>query len=261
MMRLASLLFVVALLAGCAASAPRSGASSPMPDARNREVARRPEPHPSPTPAPVSPLPGTRIGTTASGGTLMQNGRPVIPDSLPNADAKAVLQTIPEPLPGAERVPAPEAANDLRDAPRQVSSEAPADTAAANADGDVPVPEPTRVLGDRPRPPSADTDSAAAPPPSSPAPAPPPRTAPSTPAKPDTCWRLQLAAVPEAARAEGLKSGAQSQLDVPCVIEKEKSLYKVRTRDCQSAAAVERLRARAVAVGFSGAFRFRDRTR
>ena len=126
------------------------------------------------------------------------------------------------------------------------------------------MPEPTRPLGDRPRPAPIDTSaSASAPsasPPASSAPSQPHSPAASTaPQRPDTCWRVQLAAVPEAARAERLKSGAESQLGVACVVQKEKSLYKVRTRDCGSAAGADQLRKRAVLAGFSGAFRFRDR--
>jgi hypothetical protein len=55
-----------------------------------------------------------------------------------------------------------------------------------------------------------------------------------------------------------LKSAAESQLGIPCVVKKDRSLYKVRSRDCAGAAAADVLRKRAVAVGFSGAFRFRD---
>ena len=66
-----------------------------------------------------------------------------------------------------------------------------------------------------------------------------------------------MAAVPEKARAERLASGAQSQLDLPCVVEKEKTLYKVRSRDCLDSASADALKKRAVGDGFSGAFRFR----
>jgi hypothetical protein len=179
---------------------------------------------------------------------------------MPNSDANAVLQSIPEPLPASERVPArTPAVTETPDA--HDSTTAPADSSGAGTDADVPVPEPTRPLGDRPRPPLADSSAVSSPAATpSPAPAPaPPHAAPSTPAKPDTCWRLQVAAVPEADRADRLKRGAESQLEVACVVQKEKTLYKVRTRDCFDAAAVERLRARAKAVGLTGAFRFRDR--
>jgi hypothetical protein len=255
---LAAILFL-GVVAGCAATAPQGNVPSPMPDARSAEPRRepaRPEAAASPAPAPASPLPGTRVGTTASGGaiTATSPGRPAVADTLPNADAKAVLESIPEPLPPSERVPARAPAATETQGSASDSAPAPADTAAL--DGDVPVPEPTRPLGDRPPPPPSADATAAAPPATSPAP--PPAT-PSTPAKPDTCWRLQLAAVPESERAERLKSGAESQLDVPCVVEKEKSLYKVRTRGCMDSATIERLRARAKTVGFAGAFRFRDR--
>src|SRR5262249_17849156 len=121
-------------------------------------------------------------------------------------------------------------------------------------------PEPTTPLGAAP-PPGADTTQAAAPatppPPSTPPPAltqPPPST-PARPAAPDTCWVLQVAAPPERARAEQMRAAAESQLLIPMTIEHEAKRYKVRTRDCMSREAADRLRGRAVSSGFSGAFR------
>jgi hypothetical protein len=246
-------------LAGCATTPPREGAASPMPTGATG-AAREPipTPVPSPTPAPASPMPGTRVGSTASGGAIVSTrGRPAVLDTMPNADARAVLQTIPEPLAAGERVPprvtsSPPAGGS--GAAPDTAASTPPDTVGSDAEGDVPVPEPTQPLGDRPRPAVRDTTPAAP----SPAPsAPAPSSAPAV-ARPETCWRVQLAAVPETNRAQRLKSAAESQLDVTFVVEKEKSLYKLRTRDCLDAAAADRLRQRATLVGFSGAFRFRD---
>src|SRR5262249_19136974 len=72
----------------------------------------------------------------------------------------------------------------------------------------------------------------------------------------DSCWRVQVVAVPEAARAASLRDAAQSQLWTTMGIETEKKLHKIRTQDCMSGAAAERLKQRAVAAGFKGAFRF-----
>jgi hypothetical protein len=158
-----------------------------------------------------------------------------------------VLQTIPEPLPADQKVPPAAGAG------AAVTGVAitPDSAAADSADGELPVPEPTQALGDRPS--SSAGGSASTPPP----PPPPPAAAPST-APPAECWRVQVAAVPEADRSERLKSAAESQLSVPCVVQKEKGLYKVRTKDCQDSAAAEAIRKRAVADGFSGAFKIRD---
>ena len=41
------------------------------------------------------------------------------------------------------------------------------------------------------------------------------------------------------------------------VIETEKKLHKVRTKDCLTAVAAERLKQRAIAAGFKGAFRYK----
>jgi cell division protein FtsN len=109
------------------------------------------------------------------------------------------------------------------------------------------VPEPTQPLGDRPKP--AAIDSAGAPPP--------PQSSLPAPAKPDTCWRIQAAAVPEAKRAESLRAAAESQLLNPWVVDKEDKLYKVRNKDCLDSAEADALRKRAVGAGFTGAFRFR----
>jgi hypothetical protein len=72
----------------------------------------------------------------------------------------------------------------------------------------------------------------------------------------DSCWRVQVAAPEEADRAEQLRKAAESLLLVPMTVEKEKGLFKVRTRDCMSAANASNLKARAETSGFDGAFRF-----
>lgn len=68
-----------------------------------------------------------------------------------------------------------------------------------------------------------------------------------------------MAAPPEPERAQALRAAAESQLDLAWVVERERGLHKVRTRDCLGAEAADRLRRRAEAAGFAGAFRFRRR--
>ena len=124
------------------------------------------------------------------------------------------------------------------------------------------MPSPTLPLGND----SAGTlhmpDTLTAPPPTTPATTPPPMTVepakPSAPAsdKPPAgeCWRLQVAAPLEKAKAESRRAAAQSLLLVPMVIEFEKDLYKVRTHDCMTNAAAESLKKRAEDSGFDGSF-------
>ena len=45
------------------------------------------------------------------------------------------------------------------------------------------------------------------------------------------------------------------------LIEQDGKLHKVRTKGCYGSAGAEGLRKRAVAAGFTGAFRFRDRAK
>jgi len=219
---------LLAFLAGCA-TLPAPPASRPAPPAAPAPVAPPPE---SPTPVPP-------VGTTASGGTITIHAAPTAVDSTPSKDALAVLSTIPDPLGASE----------------------PSDTVG------VPVPAPTQPLGDRSgsRATTALPETLATPKaPSSTAPSTPSRPAPSaagaTPgagtARADSCWRVQVAAPPERARAERMVDAARSQLLVPFVIEHEGGLYKVRVRDCLPAAAANDLRRRATASGFAGAFRF-----
>jgi hypothetical protein len=212
---------VAATLAGCAAAAPPAH------------------------PAAASVPPPSAAGAPPA--------RPRVPaDSLPSADAIAVLSSIPEPLGPGEQVPPPALAPAVAAAPR-VTADSLADNAGAAPDS-IPVPAETAPLGDAPgtlaRPALPDTT-----------PPPPPPVAAATPAKPagpDTCWRVQFAAPAKSAEAEMRRSAAQSLLMVPVVIEKKAGLFKVRTTECLSEDAADRLRARARSSGFEDAFRFRE---
>jgi hypothetical protein len=219
---------------------------------------------------------GTTVGTTASGGRITSTSTvPAVVDSQPSADAIDVLKTIPEPLEPKERVPAP-AGHEPAAAPTVTAESQPdstvLDTSAATEPG-VPIPSPTSPLGDRPgtlqraglpdsllAPPrtvSPDSAKAGAAGPRGIAPA----ASGGKPAPSDSCWRVQVGAPPEISRGRALREAAQSQLLVPMVVESEKGLYKVRTRDCLSADAAESFRRRAKAAGFGGAFRFKDTRR
>ena len=151
---------------------------------------------------------------------------------------------------------------------------APADTSGP----EIPVPSPTLPLGQRPPPaatPPADTAASQPSPPSGvpegprPAPSPPGGSSPP-PARPgpgsprgsavsDTCWRVQVAAPSQRAKAERLREAAESQLLAPMAIEREKGLFKVRSTSCLDRVAAQRLKERAVAAGFTRAFRFAGR--
>ena len=187
-------------------------------------------------------------------------------DSTPSPEAAAVLRTIPEPIAPGEAVAAP---------PVEPADSAAIDTLGSAAEpdtvgGDVPVPSPTYALGQTP--PAADSVSAT--PDGTPSqvvePAPPPETAPANPAPPppssppggappaaaDTCWRVQVGAPADRAKANALERAAASQLLVEMVVEPEKRLYKVRTRGCWDRATADQVRRRAIASGFGGAFLF-----
>jgi hypothetical protein len=187
-------------------------------------------------------------------------------DTVVSGDAQDVLATIPEPLPASERVPPPEA-------PVPPGASAPAEEGDAGA-ADVPVPTPTRPLGAKPPSITVLTDTTARAPVASPPPAlPPPVFAPPAPSGPpsrpeptperaagDSCWRVQVAAPTEKDQGDRTRQAAESVLLAPMVVEIEGRYYKVRTRDCMERLAAERLRDRAEASGFSGAFRFLFRT-
>jgi hypothetical protein len=278
--------------AGCATTpAPPSGTvTSPMPGHAPESV------HPADTstgaiPTPPQVPPPMQVGTTASGGPIVQTGSPS--DSGPSADARAVLSTIPDPVPGSETgqaTPAPAGnagssgsagaagtpaaggtagaggtdgaggtaglAAGAAGAPVAARPDsAGADTSSVAADSSsVPTPSLTEPLGEHPGG-HVVTDIAApvGPPPTATAQAPPP----ANPAPAGPCWRVQVAAVPEQARAKALREAAQSQLMTDMVIVLEKKLYKVRTKDCLSTEAADRIKQRAIDDGFSGAFRYK----
>ena len=228
----------------------------------------------APAAAGAAPPPPAASGAITSGGSATSPPvRAVVVDSLPSSDARSVLATIPDPIPAAARVspptlgatasPADSAAPPVQAAPADSDTVAAAaaadranaapDTSRDSARADVPVPTETRPLGDRPgalermlQPDSARTGAPVAPAASHPA----------APAPPDTCFRIQIAARGAKAQATTLQQAATSQLLVPMVIEHDRGLYKVRSRDCVNRAAADALKARAIASGFSGAFRF-----
>ena len=272
--------------AGCATTpAPPSGTvTSPMPGHAPESA------HPAdtstgaiPTPPPVPPP--MQVGTTASGGAITQTGSPT--DSGPSAEARAVLSTIPDPVAGSEsgqKTPASggstgavgtggaagtsgavgtagaaAGAATLASAARADSAQADSSSVAAAADsGSVPTPSLTEPLGEHPGAGAhVVTDPAASPGPPATAQAPPAAGSQANPAPPDPCWRVQVAAVPEQARAKALRDAAQSQLMTDVVVEVEKKLYKIRTKGCLTAEAADRLKQHAIDDGFSGAFRFK----
>jgi hypothetical protein len=189
-------------------------------------------------------------------------------DSVPSPEALAVLDSIPEPLAPEERFRArrrPAIAAIVDSSAIPIPAEV-APTAADSSEAghaEAPVPAPTHPLGDRPgalermlAADSAATADSSARARSSGAGAGPSGTA-SAPksSAPDTCFRVQVGAPAEIARANQLRDAAASQLLVPMVVEKERGLYKVRTRDCYTRESADRLRTRAVGAGFKGVFR------
>lgn len=225
-------LLALGLVAGCAGLAPLRTAASA------RVV---PPPAPSSAVVPGAPMPAAV-------------------DSGPTPEALAVLGTIPEPLSPAERVPPPAqaapggeggsasamdtSAVDLADR-STATGVATAQARSDSASVQVPVPAPTAPLGERQGAGGQALPDSVLVPSTKPPPA---------PAHPDTCWRLQIGAPPEKAKAEALQSVASSQLLTAFVIEVEKRRYKVRTRDCMERGAVIALRARAQQAGFKGSF-------
>jgi len=227
-----------------------------------------PPPAPGTTSSPMpghDPVPVTSSAAGRSGGTAspMPGAAPAHPsaahvsalvDSQPSREALAVLNTIPEPLGPGERVAAPSKGAIAADISADEDSAGVA--AAAGDSAQVPTPAPTQALGDRP-------GSLKSAPPSSPpssAPAAAAAAAASTAAagksvNPDSCWRVQVGAPPEEDKANAVRAAAQSQLQVPFVIEVEGGLRKVRTRECLDMTAAEALRRRALGAGFEGAFR------
>jgi hypothetical protein len=278
---------LVPALVGCATapapSGPQGATSSLMPTGRRE------------TPPPAHPE--ERGAATGSGAARASAAAPpgIVPaDSLPSRDARAVLETIPEPLLPAERVApldvkalrvtadsAPAARPSASAASLADTAHAAADSTRASADtsatpdASVPVPSPTQPLGDRPgalermlAPDStrknldAAIDSAmnARPAPSATSGAGSGAAATgSKGAAPDSCFRIQVGASANAREAERIRAAAASQMLIPMVTEREKGLYKVRTKDCYPSLSAEPLRRRAVAAGFHGVFRIAAR--
>src|SRR5262249_32891446 len=147
-------------------------------------------------------------------------------DSTPSAEALAVLKTIPDPVAGGS--PQPAAASPAG-APAPSATAAPADSSGAAPDtagADVPIPALTQPLGDRPGARAAPAWARVGGPPAT---ASAPQAGEGAAAPPDSCWRVQVVAVPEAARSASLRDAAQSQLWTTMVIETEKKLHKIRT--------------------------------
>jgi len=114
------------------------------------------------------------------------------------------------------------------------------------------------VLGERPLPEIVSPADTSAPPPGPPAAlahAPPAArgVAPRGTAA-HGCWRVQIDASSDRAKALRYQSAGASQLLVPMTVVKEKRLFKVRTRDCLDRAAAEALKRRAADAGFRGVF-------
>ena len=182
-----------------------------------------------------------------------------------------MLRTIPEP-PGiapakggatsATPSAPPETTSTRASVPTSESPPAgapPDTTSEAPSDSQVPVPMPTQPLGQQ-----QGSRATATLPDSLATPATAPSSAPGAAAgpgamriaSPDSCWRVQIGARQERVLADRLADAARSQLLLQVVVEHEGSLFKVRTRDCFSAAAADDLRRRAADSGFRGAFRF-----
>jgi len=225
---------------------------------------------PSPAGAAASRDSTARDTTAAHSAPRDTTHRSVVPaDSLPSSDARAVLRTIPEPLPPGERVPPPAspanatpggggpAAAAPADTGAAAPKFAPPDTTAADTTG-VPTPAPTAPLGEGPegprRNPAAADSAASAPPPAAPPAATPPA---ALPAAADTCWRLQIGAFAERTVAESHRSAAVSQLLVAMTIESDHGRWKIRSSDCLTHVAADALRARALESGFRDAFLIR----
>ena len=208
----------------------------------------------APPKQPVFPPPPGAAAIDTSRSTLSGGSVPAIVDSTPTPEAQALLRTIPEPLPPGEQVPPPEPGT-LTTVPPAAAGR---DTGAA---GQAPVPAPTVALGQRP--PPASPSPASPPPSSSPSSSPAPSGTvtgtgaprPTSPPPSGECWRVQVSASTTRANADRARSTAESVLMVPMVVEQEGAYFKNRTRDCLDRDSADRLKARAVAGGFTGAFR------
>ena len=219
-------------------------------------------PAPAPVPAAQAPAPANGAGTAT-------------PDSTPSRDALRVLASIPEPIAAGDRIPAPDRAtlpaprdtatrhmlvpasayDTLRLAPSSMMNSMP-DSMPDSMSDSIPVPAPTRPMREPApitlAPPHTAAHAPAAAPPVAATPG--PAATSGAGAKDGDCWRLQIAAPTERARAQEMQSAAQSQLLVPMATKFEGKRWKVRTRDCMNRESAERLKARATASGFAGVF-------
>lgn len=206
-----------------------------------------------------------------------QNGTPSasparaapVADSLPSNVALQVLGRIPEPLTAEQQTAAPAR---RADTPAPVAGR----NAVATERGVNGSPLAAAVIPPAPAP-SSDSARTSDPAADVPVPAPtPPVVAPASPAlvMPDTLppppvnasptldsptsaagtWCVQVAAPEERAKAESRRDAAQSLLLLPFVIETERGLHKVRTRDGWTREAAEAIKQRALGSGFEGVF-------
>lgn len=288
--RWASGLVCVALfmIAGCAPLPTPAGGAN-VPPASSTRV---PPPTPPPTPPPSQPRreparPAVVRDSTPSADAervLATIPEPLSPSQQGPPPRGTGMVTMPAPASAYDTLrvnrtltlPAPATAYDTLRVDRTQTVRAPdsaydtlrVEQSPENETSAVPVPSPTQPLGNNPAgtltmpdtltaPPSVAVPTTVTAPPASTA-TPPATASPATnePAKPAAveCWRLQIAAPVEEAKAESRRAAAQSLLMAPMVIQLEKGLYKVRTRDCMTRAAAEALKGRAIGSGFTGAF-------
>lgn len=220
---------------------------------------------------------GLCLGVLALPCRAAQNGAPSVSpsraapvaDSLPSAQALQVLGRIPEPLTAEQQTSAPArrpalttpvAGRNTVATERLVNGTALAaastvsppsasrDSARTSESGaDVPVPAPTQPI-------VVPVSSTLVMPDT--LPAAPVRTTPTldAPTVASGTWCVQVAAPEDMAKAESRRDAAQSLLLLPFVIETEKGLHKVRTRDAWTREAADAIRQRAIGSGFEGVF-------
>lgn len=232
------LLVALVSVSGCAAQTPSVRSVVPTPQA----------------PQPVQPAASSPDPTP---------GRPpvrVVVDSLPSREALAVLASIPEPLALAQRVdpparvPTPVVTPPIAPVPTPVPPNPGVSMPAPDSAADslrisiesIPTPPTSRPLGAVPI-----ADPVVLVPQ-------PERALPAASAVADTCWRLQVAAPSERAKAVSMQQAAKSLLLVPMRIVPEAGRFKVRSEECLSRPAADALRERAIASGFTGVFLVRE---
>jgi len=154
--------------------------------------------------------------------------------------------------------PAPRTPRDTTSVAHRPAAQPPAPTHAAV--DSTPSPEALAVLSTIPEPvPPSEQVPPPATPPAATAPVTSPPAARAAPGAPKTqagCWRVQLVAPKDKPTAVKKRAAAESLLLLPVVIERESALWKVRTTACFDRATADRIKARAVASGFAGAFLF-----